>query len=80
MSRRSKKRLLPSADGKSREILAELVRQGWLVEPTNGDHLRCIPPHRDAPIVFASLTPSDRRATASWLADLRRSGFSYPGE
>ena len=58
-----------------RALLAELEAQGWRVKRTSGNHIKCIPPDRDAEIVILPSTPSDHRAMANAMAKLRRSGF-----
>jgi predicted RNA binding protein YcfA (HicA-like mRNA interferase family) len=44
---------------------------GWAVEYTSSNHLRLTHPHAQNP-VFASVSPSDRRAWQQMLADMRR--------
>lgn len=63
-----------------REVLQALRAQGWRVDRTARRHLRARPPGRDRPIVITGGTPSDCRALANWIAQLRRSGFEWPPE
>lgn len=63
-----------------RDIKREAERQGWVVEPTKNGHWKFFPPDPQMSIVFASGTPSDRRAIDSLIGDLRRSGFQWPRE
>ena len=60
-----------------RELVRELERQGWRVEPTKGGHFRAFPP-QGSPVVLPS-TPSDRRALANTIALLRARGFVWKG-
>jgi predicted RNA binding protein YcfA (HicA-like mRNA interferase family) len=54
-----------------RELQRLAERNGWIVRRTNGGHLRLTHPQATTP-VFASSTPSDHRALANALAQMRR--------
>jgi predicted RNA binding protein YcfA (HicA-like mRNA interferase family) len=59
------------------KIIAALEHQGWRVERTRKGHWRCFAPTGEG-IVHLPGTPSDRRALANAVADLRRYGFQWP--
>ena len=64
--------------GTSKEYKALILlarRQGWDVEITGGGHLEFVPPDPTKPIVYASMTPGDRRSWLAARAQLRRSGL-----
>jgi predicted RNA binding protein YcfA (HicA-like mRNA interferase family) len=58
-----------------KDIRRALIEQGWRVEKTNGQHIRCVPPDKNKPIVVTGSTPSDIRAIRNFISDLRHSGF-----
>lgn len=66
----------------NREVLelADLARAaGWVVERTQGRHMRFVPPGGKGRIVVASGTPGDgARAIRNLRADLRREGLKVP--
>jgi len=63
----------------SREIIAELRRQGWNVERTERGHYKAYPPDPAQKMVtFAGGLSGDHRAVKNAVAQLRRSGFVWP--
>jgi hypothetical protein len=63
----------------SREIVAELRRQGWNVERTERGHYKARPPDAGKPMVtFAGGLSGDHRSVKNAVAQLRRSGFVWP--
>jgi predicted RNA binding protein YcfA (HicA-like mRNA interferase family) len=54
-----------------RQHVRRAVAQGWRASLTKGSHVRLIHTPTGA-VVFCSGTPSDRRAAAQVVADLRR--------
>jgi len=57
-------------------VVDELKRQGWRVEPTNGSHLKAFPPDPRKQMVL--IGGSGTRAMKNTIAQLRRSGFKWP--
>lgn len=57
-------------------LVTKARRSGWQVSRCNGGHLRFVPPETlpEAPIIFASGSPSDWRAARNLRAMLRRTG------
>ena len=53
-----------------REVLDELVREGWIVEVTRSNHVRWV--HPNGSIIISSSTPSDWRSWANHLSRMRR--------
>lgn len=62
-------------DWKSIERAA--TEQGWRKEPTKKG-FRMLPPDPSKPAVQVHQTPSDRRALANTLAEMKRSGLVWP--
>jgi len=62
-------------DGLFRTIFEVAMAQGWVVEPTNGDHFCFTPPDKTKPKIYTSSTPSDRRMVNNLKAQLRRAGL-----
>lgn len=59
-----------------KKVRKEAQRQGWTITKTaNGEFLRSPVSNVD---VLAHMTPSDRRAWANFLAEMRRQGFIDP--
>lgn len=60
-----------------RELVAELVRQHWVVVETKRGHYRAIPPGNADPVVFCE--SADPRGMKNNLAQLRRgNAFEWP--
>lgn len=59
-------------DGRFRELLRALQRQGWIVGRTKRGHYRIVGPAGQ--VVYTSGTPSDHRVYYNFRAKLRRSG------
>lgn len=57
-----------------RPLVKVARKQGWIVELTNNNHLRFVPPG-DADPVVTSNTPSDQRAAKNLQSKLRRHGL-----
>lgn len=62
---------------KYREIRRAAIDQGFSVERTKKGE-RLVPPDPSMKMVQAHGTPSDRRALANLLAELRRAGLIWP--
>lgn len=60
-----------------REIRRAALEQGFAVERTKKGE-RFVPPDPSMKMVQAHATPSDRRALANLLAELRRAGLVWP--
>jgi len=56
-----------------RKIVKELEAQGWRVD-RRGHTWRCFPPDVELSPVFIAQTPTDHRAIANMMRDLRHSG------
>lgn len=54
----------------------DLLRQGWSIEKTGGNHLRYIAPQGN--IVIRSSTCSDKNGLHNFLGDLKRAGYTKP--
>lgn len=63
--------------GTTREIVRELERQRWRVEPTAKGHFKAYPPDGRAMVTFGPVG-NDPRAIKNIIAQLRRSGFCWP--
>lgn len=61
------------------EVRDALKEQGWVVERTNNNHLKFVPPDATQPICITGSTPSDWRAWKNNAAKLRRCGLKLPG-
>ena len=57
-----------------RELVADLIRQGWDVKPTKSGHFRAYSPDGKT-IVTLPGTPSDHRWRQNAIRDLRRGGY-----
>ena len=55
------------------QLIKKAKKQGWVVEPTKGNHLRWISPNGD--VVTSSKTPSDRMTIMCTRLDLKRRGY-----
>ena len=51
----------------------EAVSQGWVVNLSNGNHIKWIAPN--GKVVFTSNTPSDKRALENMKRDLKSAGL-----
>lgn len=60
-------------DGRFRDLLRSLERQGWLVGRTKRGHLRIVSPD-GSQVVYTSGTPGDHRVYYNFRAKLRRAG------
>lgn len=60
-----------------KDILKAARQQGWREQPTKKG-VMLYPPYTTKDGVLIHFTPSDRRAMANTLAQLRRSGFVWP--
>ena len=69
---------MASAKKETKEIIREAEKQGWRVEPTKKGHIRFYAPD-GVNVVHAAGTPSDPRAIANLVAQLRRYGFRWKG-
>lgn len=58
-----------------RDVSERAREHGWVVERTNSNHWRFIPPDPTKPIVVTGGTPSDYRAYKNFLSQLKRSGL-----
>lgn len=58
-----------------KKLLRELKSCGWEIKETKKGYL-LFPPDKKAGAVAIHKTPSDRRAWANMLSELRRHGFS----
>ena len=58
-----------------KSVFKKARRQGWTVTITGGCHWKLVPPNPDAKIIYTARTPSDYRAFANFLSDMKRSGF-----
>jgi hypothetical protein len=63
-----------ASDGRWRDLFAALVAQGWMVQTTNGGHIKAVPPTGGP--VFMPASPSSHRAYDAALAQLKRAGFN----
>lgn len=57
------------------ELVAVATAEGWRVTRRGSGHFMFFPADPAAPLVTASATPSDGRATKNLKARLRRSGL-----
>lgn len=64
-------------DGSRREIIRALKLQGWSVETTKQQHLRCISPQGDVVIAGGMHGNIDQHATRNWIAELKKYGFIW---
>jgi hypothetical protein len=60
-----------------RSAAAQVREQGWVIEATDGDHLRWISP--DGAVVTSAKTPSDSRALPRHVSKLRQAGAVIDG-
>lgn len=61
-----------------KEIMAELTRQGWKLEPTTKRHMKATPPDKAKQIVHFSTSGSEStRSMQNSLGQLRKSGFVW---
>ncbi len=60
-----------------RDIERAATQQGWRIEPKRRG-VMFLPADRTKAAVMWHRTPSDRRALANFLAELKRSGFIWP--
>lgn len=60
-----------------RRLFKALVKAGWTIGRTGGDHLRIKTPTGDV-VAYTGTTPSDQRGGRRLLADLRRAGWRWP--
>jgi hypothetical protein len=67
-----------SAKKELKEIVKEAEEQGWRVKTNRQGHPMFFAPD-GINIVTAGGTPSDHRAVANLLSDLRRNGFNWKG-
>ncbi|MEX0755714.1 MAG: hypothetical protein WD556_11455 [Actinomycetota bacterium] len=63
-----------------KEVFREAERQGWKVTQTPGGHWKLVPPDPSKDIVHTGKTPSDHKALANVIAQMRRSGFRWPAK
>jgi hypothetical protein len=61
-----------------RAVKDAALQQGWLVENASKQHWKFLPQDKTKRPVFFSGSPSDWRAWANFIAELRRSGFVLP--
>jgi hypothetical protein len=72
---------MSKADKKRIEaIISRALSQGWTCSLTKSNHWRCVPPTKDADIVYTGSTPSDHRAVDNFLAEMRRNGLDAQHE
>lgn len=69
---------MASAKKDFKKVLDQATKQGWRVEQTKGGHWRLYAPDGEH-IVHAASTPSDHRALANTIAQMRRYGFKWEG-
>lgn len=69
---------MASAKKETKEIIREAENQGWTVRRTKKGHIQFFAPDGEN-IVTAGGTPSDHRAIANLVAQLRRYGFKWKG-
>ncbi|MGV8845799.1 MAG: hypothetical protein ACOH1Y_11495 [Propionicimonas sp.] len=62
--------------GEMAVMMKAAARQGWVVTPTRGNHIKWLAP--SGAIVFSASTPSDVRAYRNMASDLRKRGLVLP--
>lgn len=58
-----------------KELKRTAEQQGWLVEPTKGQHWRFVPPDKSKAIVILPGTSCSRVGLRNAIAQLRKSGL-----
>jgi hypothetical protein len=58
-------------------IFAALRAQGWRLETTSKQHVKCFPPDKSKEIVVFSMSGSDHRAIDNAIKSLERQGFVW---
>ncbi len=68
---------MPSGEKEFRKYLNAAVEQGWEVRPTKKGY-QLVPGDPTREIVAIHRTPSDHRALANLLAEMKRQGLIWP--